>query len=59
MKEEQKTYLAKQLDQSTESFVNFWKEMQRSEFLMSYLEVGNKSIEKNKDEAKKTPSRYL
>ena len=44
--------LVKQIDKSTQSFFNFWSEMQRSEFLISYLKVGDKLIRNNIEESK-------
>ena len=46
-------YLAKRVNEVTQSFLTFWRELERSEMLISYLEVGNKFIESNKEEAKK------
>ncbi|MFD2564156.1 hypothetical protein [Aquimarina rubra] len=52
MNEENSKYHAKIKTKSTESFATFWQEIQRSEMLISYLEVGNKLISKNNGEAK-------
>src|SRR6476620_10632372 len=53
MKKQNHEYPAKQISESTDSFSRFSKEMQQSEMLMSYLEVGSKLINQNKAEAKK------
>ncbi len=45
-------YPAKIITKYTESFANFWQQIQRSESLMSYLEVGNKLIISNNDKAR-------
>jgi hypothetical protein len=52
MNEENQNYPAKIITESTESFVRFQQEIQRSDMLISYLEVGNKLISKNSEEAK-------
>ena len=52
MTEENSKYHAKILTKLTESFGNFHQEIQRSEMLISYLEVGNKLISRNNSEAK-------
>ncbi|MDG5493246.1 hypothetical protein [Psychroserpens sp. SPM9] len=53
MNEENLKYPAKIITKCTESFENFWQQIQRSESLMSYLEVGNKLITNYDDEARK------
>lgn len=45
-------YAAKVITESTESFIRFCQAAQRSEMLISYLEVSSKLISKNNDEAK-------
>ncbi|WP_111684370.1 hypothetical protein [Winogradskyella tangerina] len=52
MNEKNLKYSAKIITTCTESFAIFWQEIQRSESLMSYLEVGNKLISNNYDEAR-------
>lgn len=52
MNEKNQKYPAKIITESTESFMTFQQEIQRSEMLISYLEVGNKLISKNSDKAK-------
>ncbi len=52
MTEEKAKYPAKIVTEATESFVNFQQEILRSEMLISYLDVGNKYISKNSNEAK-------
>ncbi len=52
MKEEIK-FPAKIIREATNSFMRFWAEMQQSEMLISYLDVGNKFIVENKEEARK------
>ena len=53
MNEKKQKFPAKIITESTESFARFQQEIQRSDMLISYLEVGNKLILKNSDEAKK------
>jgi hypothetical protein len=52
MNEEIKNYPAKVITELTESFARFQQEIQRSDMLISYLEVGSELISKNKDDAK-------
>lgn len=52
MNKENQKYPAKIIAKSTESFANFQQEIQRSEMLMSYLQVGNRLISKSNYEAK-------
>ncbi|GAA4082164.1 hypothetical protein GCM10022390_080 [Flavobacterium anseonense] len=51
--QEKTKFPAKIVRESTNSFMRFWVEMQQSEMLISYLEVGNKFIVENKEEARK------
>ncbi|WP_340203648.1 hypothetical protein [Ascidiimonas sp. W6] len=52
MNKENLPYPAKIVTKSTKSFAVFCQELQRSEMLISYLEVGKKLISKNDDVAK-------
>lgn len=53
MNEENQKYPAKMITEATESFNRFRETVQRSEMLISYLEVSSKLISKNNNEAKK------
>lgn len=52
MNEENQKYPAKVITESTESFTRFRQGVQRSEMLISYLEVSSKLISKNSNEAR-------
>ncbi|MBJ2126700.1 hypothetical protein [Flavobacterium sp. IB48] len=52
MNEDNQKYPAKIIAESTESFLRFRQGVQRSEMLISYVEVGSKLILKNNNEAK-------
>jgi hypothetical protein len=53
MDEKEIKYIAKLVNEATESFLRFWGEIQQSEMLISYLQVSNELVGSNKDEAKK------
>ncbi len=52
MNEGNQKYPARIITESTESFIRFQQAVQRSEMLISYLEVSSKLISKNNNEAK-------
>ncbi|MFC7774063.1 hypothetical protein [Flavobacterium sp. GCM10027622] len=52
MNKENPKYPVKMISESTESFATFLQEINRSEMLISFLQVGNKLISKNNGEAK-------
>lgn len=46
-------YVARVVNEATESFLRFWGEMQQSEMLISYLQVSNELVSNNTEEARK------